>query len=410
MFRSRSFYMLLSGQSLANLTDALYIVAVVSILYRSNHSAFIAATVPLVRVGGLILGGLAAPWLFGRYRLTALLRVSQGIQTLFLTGLTAISVTSGPSLWTVLLFVAALAVADGWTVPSRNALVPRLVPKQKLVRANGWISSSDQVAMLAGWSLSGILVDLFGADRLLAVAAGTMALSAVSMHFVNDPSETRETSAGAAFSGLWTGWKLLVSHPVLLRAGSIDAFRFLAEGAWSGAILLAYVNQVLQAENAWWGFINAAYMAGCILGSLAISRFADSIRHKLAIAILAGGLGMSLWTGLFAAAHLPVLALLFSLLTGPPGQLQTIAVRTLLQSTVEASKTPLLMTAHATMNAALFAVSVLIMGWTADRFSPQTPYFLAAFLYVAGCCLAPGLKAKIAERKTSSAGKFDLSP
>jgi MFS family permease len=399
---NRSFLLLLSGQSLANLADSLYIVAVVSVIYNVSGSTLQAAMVPVFRVSGMILGGLIAPLLFRRWRLLSMLTVSQLMQTLLLGGIAAASfLPPGTGQILLLALVAAAAIFDGWTGPARNSLVPRLVPGEQLVKANGMLATSDQAVLLTGWSLGGLLVDLLGSPKVLAITLVCMALSTLSLLFVRDPVKERPDPGKPSLSlkDTMEGWRILFSHPLLGRLAASDSFQFVADGAWTGAVILAFVHEVLYEDNTWWGFINASYFAGAILGGLLVSRWSGLVQNRLAGALLLGSLSMCVLTAMFALIPVPAISLALCLLMGVPYQMRQIAGRTLLQSTPAPEQTPLVLTAHNTLNAAFFAISAFLMGWVTDHFSAQSAYGLSAAL-----CAAAGSFALALRKRAGTAG------
>lgn len=160
-----SFRFLWLGQSLANLADPLYIMSLVSIIYSQTHSTLLSALVPVVRLGMVSIGGVIAPILMERFPLAKLLSLSQTLQTVLLATMVTIGFAEGDvHLWMWLL-VAMISFLDGWTKPTRNALIPILVPKADLMKANSQVAVSDQVVSLVGWSSGGILVSQFDRYR-----------------------------------------------------------------------------------------------------------------------------------------------------------------------------------------------------------------------------------------------------
>lgn len=106
---------------------------------------------------------------------------SQTGQFLLFVGLAVYLRLSGNDALFALVFalVFAMSFLDGWTVPARNALVPRLVAQEQgLLKANSLISVSDQVVQFAGWGLSGVIVALLGPGPTLLLTAVIYGLAA----------------------------------------------------------------------------------------------------------------------------------------------------------------------------------------------------------------------------------------
>ncbi|MBA4550667.1 hypothetical protein H1043_02625 [Thermoactinomyces vulgaris] len=113
---SYSFKFLWLGQSLANLADSFYMLAIVTLIYGKTGSAAISAFIPVIRIIAKFISGIISPLLLERYRLLPLLITSQGSQTLLL-GLLILSIDwwkDSASLTLVIwLFIILLAFFDG---------------------------------------------------------------------------------------------------------------------------------------------------------------------------------------------------------------------------------------------------------------------------------------------------------
>lgn len=90
---------------------------------------------------------------------------------------------------------------DGWTNPARNSLVPRLVTKEQLVKANGLLSTSDQTVLLVGWGAGGLLVELLGAHQVLWLTAVCFLISTLSLFFIHDPHHKERVSPEKHLTG-----------------------------------------------------------------------------------------------------------------------------------------------------------------------------------------------------------------
>jgi hypothetical protein len=54
------------------------------------------------------------------------------------------------------LFVFPISFLDGWANPASGALLPILVPDDKLTKANSLLSTLSQCVQLGGWAVGGI--------------------------------------------------------------------------------------------------------------------------------------------------------------------------------------------------------------------------------------------------------------
>lgn len=201
MNQPRQFRWLWAGQSISNLGDALYLLAIVTIVYKLTGSALFSSLVPLARVAGQLACGAAAPIVMDRWPLTRLIKLSQLLQVLlFLMLLFAVRGLTEDGIGYVLVLIGLLSFTDGITTPVRNALVPRYAGKKQLLRANGLMSTTDQIVMMAGWAAGGIIVAWLGASPVLNATLGIYAAALFMTLRLREP-EGAGTGEGAKADG-----------------------------------------------------------------------------------------------------------------------------------------------------------------------------------------------------------------
>lgn len=396
---TRPFYFLWTTQTAANAADVLYIMALTVLVLNQTDSLVSAAFMPLMRSGAQMLSGLIAPLLLNRFKLPTLLLFSQAGQFLLFVGLAVYLRLSGNDALFALVFalVFAMSFLDGWTVPARNALVPRLVAQEQgLLKANSLISVSDQVVQFAGWGLSGIIVALLGPGPTLLLTAVIYGLAAAFTLGVKEPAEARPVqrqidvtpenshdNPGAPSTGWHTlteGWKMIWRMPSLRLLTFMDMIDMLGGSVWVGAFTLAFVQTALGQGEEWWGFINAAYFAGTVGGGLLVLALARAIGSRFLAAMLVGMAGYGILTAVYAVNTHPFLALILVLLMGPFAELPVINRRTLIQRSVDKGMLPKVLSAQASLLNLVFCISLLAMAALAEKFGIVNLYLFAAGL------------------------------
>lgn len=304
------------------------------------------------------------------------------------------------------LFIAAISFFDGWSTPARNALVPRLVAKEQLVKANGLLSTTDQTLLLLGWSLGGMLVAEWGSGQVLWLTVIFFTMSTLSLFFIHDPvQQERNTQQETKnWKVVKEGWKALFFHPILGRVTMMDLLEHAAGTVWVGAIILAYVNKVLHETAAWWGFINGSYFAGAILGGILVMSFSKWMEGRLIKVLFFGSFSMAVLTFAYASTTTPLIALILCLIMGPPYQAREIAQRTLFQTETSLDQMPKVFAAHSTLSYAVFGIAALGMGYLADLLPVQTVYFISAALSGCSALISLTIKRKEPTPQPSPAG------
>jgi hypothetical protein len=383
---NQSFRLLWISQSIANLGGSFYILAIVTFIYNRTGSAAFAGLFPILRVCAQAMSGLAAPLLMDRLRLDSLLWMSEMGQTICF-GLMYVLYFFLPSQWlipTVLLLVFAISILHGWATPARNALVPRLVSPQFLVKANSLLATSDQMVLLIGWSLGGILVAGLGVIQVLGMTAVMLFFSTLALFIVKDPSTIvpSHQERQKQWDRMKEGWITIWKNPILRTLSFMEIISGLGESIWAGSIILVFVKEILHQGENWWGFINASNFAGTILGGLLIWKLSKKIENRMMFAMLIGSFSIGVFTLAFAYSSNPWIALGMALVMGPPYQLRSIAQRTLLQFHTPEELLPKVLAVFGTIIFVTFGFSVLLMGWMADHLGVRFVYIMTAGLYV----------------------------
>ncbi|MCR8643588.1 MFS transporter [Paenibacillus sp. N1-5-1-14] len=393
----RSFRSLWMGQTLSNTADILYVIALVTMMYSISGSATFTALIPLCRVLSQSVGGFLAPLILAKYRLTAVMRLSQTIQLVLFTvlALFAWQFLSPSTLWVVLLIIAIISFFDGWTAPAQNALVPRLVENEKLLKANAFLSTVNQIVQFGGWGIGGVVVAFLSSPPTLALVT---ALYAIALIFTLQIKDLTDTSSNPASSNQQTsstsstkpsrmdsireGWAALWNNRRLRTIFVMDIIDGLCGAIWIGAFTLVFVQEVLHQNDAWWGFINASYFVGTILGGFIVMALVKKLDGKLPIFMIIGTIGYGVMTMIFAMTTNLILILLIVIAMGPMVQLRTSSRTTLIQRSVSVDLLPKVLSAETTLIYALFGVSVLLCGILIDLWGSAVMYIVAGGISV----------------------------
>ncbi|SDW94489.1 Predicted arabinose efflux permease, MFS family [Marininema mesophilum] len=376
-----SFRALWLGQGVANLADSFYIIAIVTLLYNLSGSATMAASIPLLRVGAQMTSGFIAPLLLHRFPLHRILLTSQTGQTFLLIILaTMISWLKSPLPGLALVF--GTSFLDGWTTPARNALVPRLLPTDSLIRGNSWLATTDQTIMLLGWSTGGLLVAYLGSSSLLWISVGLFIISCLALTPVRDPEPKNDgpEKRPPRWHIMKEGWSTILNNPTLRRITLMDVIETASGTIWIGAIILVFVKEILHRGETWWGWINASYYTGTVLGGLLILTLSRLFAHRLVLGMIIGSVCNSVLTLLFALLPVPIVSLVLSILMGPCYQLRDITQRTLFQQALSSETTPKVFAAHGTLMYGVFGLAVFVTGVVADSFGVRSVYLATAGL------------------------------
>ncbi|WP_432722093.1 MFS transporter [Staphylococcus equorum] len=381
-----SFRFLWIGQSLANSGDVFYMVGLIAIIYELTGSVTYMAFVPFFITASRFVSGIIAPLIIERVSLKALLAYSQlgkTIAIIILIGYIDVFSSINTSVL-IFFFVIAISFLDGWANPARNAFIPILVEQNALVKANSLLAILDQTIRLGGWAVGGMLVAIIGGVNVLWFTFFLFVTSTFMMFLI--PSIDRNIVSDeqsiklSNWEVLKKGWVTIWQTPTLRTISIAEFFESIANVVWVAAIMYVYVDQVLQTGEQWWGYINATFFFGLMIGgflSLKWSHLVDRLSSKV---ILVGALLASLTTLMFGLTSTPWMALVLSLLFGLVNQMKDVAQETLVQKSVVHRLLPNIYSAKDALITAIFGGSSLILGNLTDLFGVRFIFMLAATL------------------------------
>jgi Na+/melibiose symporter-like transporter len=287
----------------------------------------------LVAVIQLVPAALVAPpasVLADRRRPVRVLAGAYLVQAIGLTA-SALAMAAGAPF----VVVVALVTVTGCTMilprPTQAALLPFLARSvDELTAANVVSSWVENGSVLVGTALTGVLLDAAGVTSVFAAAAGLILVAALLVAPVHGPAPAPRAAQTGVRDDLTAGARVLVRQPQLrLLVGLL----FLGVTIFGALDLLCVVLaiDVLGRGGGWAGYLNAAFAAGGVAGSLVAALLVG--RRRLGPAVLAG---MLVWGLSFVAIALwpSALVALVVLAAGGVGRtLLVVASHTLLQRT-----------------------------------------------------------------------------
>lgn len=192
-----NFFLLWLGQLVSQFGDAIFHIALLWLaldLTKSNATTgFIATAGYLPAIVLSLAAGVVADKLDRRLLMIA----CAAVQALVVASVPILSGAGVLSGWVLALVAFGLSSGAAFFNPARDALIPKLVTRQKLNRANSFVQVSAQMAFLAGPAAAGILVATVGVIPLFSIDAATFVFSMITLLLIRLPA----TKTGALEMG-----------------------------------------------------------------------------------------------------------------------------------------------------------------------------------------------------------------
>jgi MFS family permease len=241
-------------------------------------------------------------------------------------------------LWVVYAVAAAQSAVAAFAQPAESALLPTLVPEERLLAANALNALNNRLARLAGLPIGAALLGLLGLRGVVLVDCLSFVLAALLVAPIASRQVARtETGADAvsAWSAFWAEWREGLR---LVGSERLVALLFVVFGlmTFGGTMLdpltVAWVRDVLGEGPEVFAWLLTAHAASGIAATLAVGRLGAGIDPRALIG----------WSSVAVAAALAVrhnvpsvpLALGLTAVAGVTSVASSVGVETLAQRAV----------------------------------------------------------------------------
>ncbi|MGE2715171.1 tetracycline efflux MFS transporter Tet(V) [Mycolicibacterium litorale] len=272
-FSSREYRLLMAAVSLSIFAEGMWtVVMALQVIALDNDPtalSLVATCLGAGLVAFVLVGGIAAD----RFNQRAIIIVVEAVNLLTVTAVALLGFLGALSIWHLAVAAAILGVAAAFFFPAYSAILPRILPAEQLLAANGvegvvrpvfQRSVGPAVAgMVVGATLpsigAAVVAVLFGLGLLLLVATR--------------PAETapQPVTQSHVLHDLRDGFRFMLRTPWLL-ATLLFASMFVLVVLGPIEVLLPFIAQQRFEDGArTYGFILAFFGVGSALGALAVS-------------------------------------------------------------------------------------------------------------------------------------------
>ena len=283
---SRDFRRFSAGYATSLLGTAMSSVAIAFAVLGNGGTATalgLVFTANIVPMTAFMLAGGALADRLGRRRVMLAADLGRCAAQAVLAG----AATAGhPRLWLFVTAAVVVGAGNGFFTPALSGLPVQLVPPARLGDANALLGTVQPAAQVIGPALAGLLIALTSPAVVIAVDAGTYAISALALAGLRLPGTGQPLpGVGRALPGagrppgqpaqrasslrrdLAEGWAEFIAHPWLWP--QTVQFALFNLVTWGPYLVLGPVlaRQYLGGARAW-GMILACYGGGAILGGL----------------------------------------------------------------------------------------------------------------------------------------------
>ncbi len=236
-------------------------------LYQLTNSALDLGLVGLIQFVPAVVLTLLVGHVADRYDRRLIIRAAQTTYALAAALVTVSLITGIVSRDLLFGAVFLIGCARAFEMPTTSALVPSLVPAPLITRAVAGWASANQIAVICGPALGGLIY----AVNPVAVSALCLAFFSAAIVFVSLIRVDRAAPAREAptFRSVLAGLTFVRTRPRLLGVITLDLFVVLLGGAT--ALLPIYARDILAVGPIGLGLLRSAPAAGALLSVIWLS-------------------------------------------------------------------------------------------------------------------------------------------
>jgi MFS family permease len=387
LFNNRNFALLWTAVLISGLGDVLYSVGIMVTIFEQTGSALQTAGVVAASMLPVFLLGPVAGAVVDRHSRRGVMVTADLIRAGLVALLIVFARQDQLNLWLIYLIVAGLGTATAFYTPARMSIIPALVPREQLVRANGVMSGTIQGTQALGYVVGGILVVWVSLPALVLVDLLTFLASAALISSIRlDAEQRKQRERQAADVPLWQsakeGFRYLRGHELARTLVTMEWLEHIPHGVWTSALMLVFVEEALNGEPEAWGLQNGAFYAGVMLGAVLATAVTGPIARWPGRIIIINAFLMGFLTIIYANSPNVAVAVIISMLYGPMFALRDVSQNSLLQATVDEDKLGRVFALREMGWNVVFLLSGLMLAWLADYLPIRAIYMLAALGYL----------------------------
>ncbi len=195
VFQTRDLSLLWAGQVISMSGDSIYQIALLWLALELTASKAITGLVAMSSYLPAIFLSLVAGVVADRADRRRVMLYADAVRTIAIFGIPLASVLGILSPWVLVINAFVIASAAAFFNPAKDSIIPQLVPQSGLLRANGLIQTSWQLAILTGPAIAGGLLSVTGLIPLFAFDSAAYATSFLTIWLLRARPENVPTAA-----------------------------------------------------------------------------------------------------------------------------------------------------------------------------------------------------------------------
>lgn len=328
------------------------------LVLQLTDSPFYLGLVGLVRAVPTILLSMIGGVLADRFDRQRILLITQSVIMVASFALAGLTLAGHITVWQILLITFISAIFFAVDNPTRQALVPDLVGRERITSAVGLNAAAWNAAAVIGPSIAGVLIALIsiGGAFLINAASFIPVLIAI---FLMPPLEKRAKQGRSMINQLLDGMRYIRANRtvwgilLLIAIPSVFARPYLQ-------MMPVFARDVLGLGARGYGVLMAASGFGALGGALITTSIGGMARKGMLLVAVTAGLGLSLVA--FSWSHWLVPSLALVVIVGATATLMMSIANSLLQGVVQPDVRGRVMSVYTLIAGGLMPLGSMLLG------------------------------------------------
>ena len=287
VLNNRRFLQIWLAQGISNFGDAIAKIALMILITNRTNSVAAVSSIIAVQMLPFILVGPFAGVLVDRLNRKSLMIICD-IARAVLIGFIAYA----PYLWMIYVLSALVGTCSCFFNPALLSLTPEVVGEDQFMSAQGLTISTLNIMTMIGPAIGGLLIGYMGIELAFLIDSASFLLSATIISFVPLPKREKVIRKKSYMVDFRAGLSFIAKSAQLQFLLISLGVMILLVGGF-GALLIDYVNNVLNSTPAVYGFVQSLIASGLLISSLTIGYYNNRIQHRGSLifnAVLATGI------------------------------------------------------------------------------------------------------------------------
>jgi MFS family permease len=269
VYRGHDLPLYLTTRALSGLASLVQSVAIGWQVYDLARTPLALGMVGLAEFLPMFLLTLPAGEMADRFDTRRILALSLAMQAASSALLLGFAAVGARDIWALYAVLVLFGCARGLAGPAQRALMPFLIPPERLPKAIAWSSSVSQIAVIAGPAIGGFLYAL-GPVFAYGVCFTGFLLAALGATLLRGRRLVASSAFAHPLARVKEGIQFVRSRKVMLGAISLDLFAVLLGG--SIALLPIYARDILHVGPGGLGMLRSAPAVGAAAVALLLTR------------------------------------------------------------------------------------------------------------------------------------------